>query len=229
MTAHYGVDPAALLDLRRFRRHRLTPTGRAACRRPGCGPRPAGFDGVSRSCLMSRCPRPTPAACWTCRPPAPRARPAAGARQAAGNTDGADRAGSTGPSIADDPAASPAVAASRCPCDRLSAVRIARFATLPEPDQSALLLAAVADGPDLPASASRGGLAVCAALRRPRLALGHGRPVPWLLFAIPWSVPPSLLLHAFARSALRRPASSPDPCHDHRDLRAWHPWARRRA
>ena len=58
--------------------------------------------------------------------------------------------------IADDPAASRHWAAEPLPLtDRLTAVFIARFATLPEQAQAALLLAAVADGPDLRAAASR--------------------------------------------------------------------------
>ncbi len=59
--------------------------------------------------------------------------------------------------IADDPAASRRWAAEPLPVtDRLSAVLTARFAALPGPAQAALLLAAVADGADLSAAASRG-------------------------------------------------------------------------
>jgi DNA-binding CsgD family transcriptional regulator len=59
--------------------------------------------------------------------------------------------------IADDPAASRRWAAEPLPLtDRLSAVLTSRFAALPEPARAALLLAAVADGPDLSAAASRG-------------------------------------------------------------------------
>src|SRR6266852_3288789 len=59
--------------------------------------------------------------------------------------------------IADDPAASRRWDAEPLPSsDRLTAVITSRFATLPEPAQTALLLAAVADGPDLSAAASRG-------------------------------------------------------------------------
>jgi DNA-binding CsgD family transcriptional regulator len=59
--------------------------------------------------------------------------------------------------VADDPAASRRWAAEPLPAtDRLSAVITARFAALPERAQAALLLAAVADGPDLGAAASRG-------------------------------------------------------------------------
>ncbi len=57
--------------------------------------------------------------------------------------------------IADDPAASRRWAAEPLPpSDRLTAVITSRFATLPEPAQAALLLAAVADGPDLSAAAT---------------------------------------------------------------------------
>ena len=59
--------------------------------------------------------------------------------------------------IADDPAASRRWAAEPLPPgDRLSAVLSARFAGLPGPARAALLLAAVADGPDLSAAAGRG-------------------------------------------------------------------------
>ena len=57
--------------------------------------------------------------------------------------------------IADDPAASRRWAAEPLPLtDRLTAVLTSRFATLPEQTQAALLLAAVADGPDLSAAAT---------------------------------------------------------------------------
>src|SRR5690242_19804331 len=59
--------------------------------------------------------------------------------------------------IAEDPAASRRWAAEPLPLtDRLTAVLTSRFAALPEPTQAALLRAAVADGPDLGAAASRG-------------------------------------------------------------------------
>jgi DNA-binding CsgD family transcriptional regulator len=59
--------------------------------------------------------------------------------------------------IADDPAASRRWAAEPLPpTDRLTAVLASRFAALPEQTQAALLLAAVADGPDLNAAASHG-------------------------------------------------------------------------
>ena len=60
--------------------------------------------------------------------------------------------------IAGDPAASRRWAAEPLPLtDRLTAVLTSRFAALPEPARAALLLAAVADGPDLSAAASHGG------------------------------------------------------------------------
>jgi len=59
--------------------------------------------------------------------------------------------------IADDPAASRRWAAEPLPLtDRLSAVLTSRFAALPEPTQAALLLAAVADDPDLGAAVGQG-------------------------------------------------------------------------
>ena len=59
--------------------------------------------------------------------------------------------------IADDPAASRRWAAEPLPLtDRLSAVITARFAALPEQARAALLLAAVADGPELRVAASHG-------------------------------------------------------------------------
>jgi DNA-binding CsgD family transcriptional regulator len=59
--------------------------------------------------------------------------------------------------IADDPAASRRWAAEPLPPgDRLTAVLASRFAALPEPARAALLLAAVADRPDLNAVASHG-------------------------------------------------------------------------
>jgi DNA-binding CsgD family transcriptional regulator len=59
--------------------------------------------------------------------------------------------------IADDPAASRRWAAEPLPLtDRLTAVLTSRFAALPEPTRAALLLAAVADGPDLSAAVRHG-------------------------------------------------------------------------
>ena len=60
--------------------------------------------------------------------------------------------------IAEDPAASRRWAAEPLPpSDRLTAVLTARFNALPAPAQAALLLAAVADGPDLTAAAAVSG------------------------------------------------------------------------
>ena len=71
--------------------------------------------------------------------------------------------------IADDPAASRRWAAEPLPPgDRLSAVLTARFAGLPEPARAALLLAAVADGPDLSAAAGRAPGPMRGPSRRPR-------------------------------------------------------------
>ena len=59
--------------------------------------------------------------------------------------------------IADDPGAGRRWAAEPLPLtDRLTAVLASRFAALPGPTQAALLLAAVADSPDLNAAASHG-------------------------------------------------------------------------
>ncbi len=59
--------------------------------------------------------------------------------------------------VADDPEASRRWAAEPLPpTDRLSAVITSRYAALPEQAKAALLLAAVADGPDLAAAASHG-------------------------------------------------------------------------
>jgi DNA-binding CsgD family transcriptional regulator len=59
--------------------------------------------------------------------------------------------------IAEDPAASHRWAAEPLPLtDRLTAILTSRFAALPEQAQAALLLAAVADGPDLTAAATAG-------------------------------------------------------------------------
>jgi DNA-binding CsgD family transcriptional regulator len=59
--------------------------------------------------------------------------------------------------VADDPAASRRWAAEPLPpTERLSAIITSRYAALPEQARAALLLAAVADGPDLAAAASHG-------------------------------------------------------------------------
>jgi DNA-binding CsgD family transcriptional regulator len=60
--------------------------------------------------------------------------------------------------IADNPAASRRWAAEPLPLtDRLTAILTSRFAALPEPARAALLLAAVADGPDLSAATAASG------------------------------------------------------------------------
>jgi predicted ATPase len=70
--------------------------------------------------------------------------------------------------IADDPAASRRWAAEPLPpSDRLTAVITGRFAALPEPARAALLLAAVADGPDLGAAASEAAGQTHRSSRRP--------------------------------------------------------------
>jgi DNA-binding CsgD family transcriptional regulator len=124
--------------------------------------------------------------------------------------------------IADDPAASRRWATEPLPPgDRLTAVLTSRFATLPEPAQAALLLAAVADGPDLSAAASHGAgpgaqtLAPAEQLGlikidRTGLRFSH----PLVRSAIYHSAP-------FARRAAahRELASA---LHDQPDRRAWH-------
>jgi DNA-binding CsgD family transcriptional regulator len=124
--------------------------------------------------------------------------------------------------IADDPAASRRWAAEPLPPgDRLTAVLAARFAELPEPTQAALLLAAVADGPDLTAAASRGAGPDARALApaerlglvkldRAGLRFSH----PLVRSAIYHSAP-------FAqRAAAHRELA--EALHDQPDRRAWH-------
>ena len=124
--------------------------------------------------------------------------------------------------IADDPAASRRWAAEPLPLtDRLTAVLASRFAALPEPTQAALLLAAVADNPDLNAAASHGAgpdaraLASAEQLRlvkvdRAGLQFSH----PLVRSAIYHSAP-------FAqRAAAHRELAS--ALHDQPDRRAWH-------
>jgi DNA-binding CsgD family transcriptional regulator len=124
--------------------------------------------------------------------------------------------------IAADPGASRRWAAEPLPLtDRLSAVLAARFAALPGPAQAALLLAAVADGPDLGAAASRGAGPDARALApaeqlglvtvdRAGLQFSH----PLVRSAIYHSAP-------FARRAAahRQLAGA---LHDQPDRRAWH-------
>ena len=124
--------------------------------------------------------------------------------------------------IADDPAASRRWAAEPLPLtDRLTAVLTSRFAALPEPARAALLLAAVADGPDLSAAASRGAGPDARALApaeqlglvtvdRTGLRFSH----PLVRSAIYHSAP-------FAqRAAAHRQLAS--ALHDQPDRRAWH-------
>ena len=124
--------------------------------------------------------------------------------------------------IADDPAASRRWAAEPLPLtDRLSAVLTSRFAALPEQAQAALLLAAVADGPDLRAAATAVSGPDARALApaeqlglvkvdRTGLQFSH----PLVRSAIYHSAP-------FARRAAahRRLAEA---LHDQPDRRAWH-------
>src|SRR5580692_7066188 len=124
--------------------------------------------------------------------------------------------------IADDPAASRRWAAEPLPLtERLSAVITARFAALPEQARAALLLAAVADGPDLRVAASHGAGPDARALTsaeqlglvtvtRTGLQFSH----PLVRSAIYHSAP-------FARRAAahRRLARA---LHDQPDRRAWH-------
>jgi DNA-binding CsgD family transcriptional regulator len=124
--------------------------------------------------------------------------------------------------IADDPAASRRWAAEPLPSsDRLTAIISSRFAALPEPAQAALLRAAVADGPDLGAAASRGAGPDARALApaeqlglvkldRTGLQFSH----PLVRSAIYYSAP-------FAqRAAAHRQLA--ETLHDQPDRRAWH-------
>jgi DNA-binding CsgD family transcriptional regulator len=124
--------------------------------------------------------------------------------------------------IADDPAASRRWAAEPLPpSDRLTAVINSRFANLPGPAQAALLRAAVADGPDLSAAASRGAGTDARALApaeqlglvkvdRTGLQFSH----PLVRSAIYHSAP-------FAqRAAAHRQLA--ETLHDEPDRRAWH-------
>jgi DNA-binding CsgD family transcriptional regulator len=124
--------------------------------------------------------------------------------------------------IADDPAASRRWAAEPLPLtDRLTAVLTSRFAALPEPARAALLLAAVADGPDLRVAASHGAGPDARALApaeqlglvtvdRTGLQFSH----PLVRSAIYHSAP-------FAqRAAAHRQLAS--ALHDQPDRRAWH-------
>jgi DNA-binding CsgD family transcriptional regulator len=124
--------------------------------------------------------------------------------------------------IADDPAASRRWAAEPLPpTDRLTAVLASRFAGLPEQTQAALLLAAVADSPDLSAAASRGAGPDARALApaeqlglvkvdRTGLQFSH----PLVRSAIYHSAP-------FARRAAAHRELA-GALHDQPDRRAWH-------
>jgi hypothetical protein len=124
--------------------------------------------------------------------------------------------------IADDPAASRRWAAEPLPLtDRLSAVLTSRFAALPERAQAALLLAAVADGPDLSAAASHGAGPDAWALT-PAEQLGLVRvDRTGLRFSHP--LVRSAIYHSapFAeRAAAHRQLAG--ALHDQPDRRAWH-------
>jgi DNA-binding CsgD family transcriptional regulator len=124
--------------------------------------------------------------------------------------------------IADDPAASRRWAAEPLPLtDRLSAVITSRFAALPERARAALLLAAVADGPDLRVAASYGAGPDARALTpaeqlglvtvdRTGLQFSH----PLVRSAIYHSAP-------FARRAAAHRELA-EALHDQPDRRAWH-------
>jgi DNA-binding CsgD family transcriptional regulator len=124
--------------------------------------------------------------------------------------------------IADDPAASRRWAAEPLPLtDRLSAVITARFAALPEQAQAALLLAAVADGPDLHVAVSHGAGPDARALA-PAERLGLVKvDRTGLLFSHP--LVRSAIYHSapFAqRAAAHRQLAA--ALHDQPDRRAWH-------
>jgi DNA-binding CsgD family transcriptional regulator len=124
--------------------------------------------------------------------------------------------------VADDPEASRRWAAEPLPpTDRLSAVITSRYAALPEQAKAALLLAAVADGPDLATAASHGAGPDARALApaeqlglvkvdRTGLQFSH----PLVRAAIYHSAP-------FAqRAAAHRQLA--EGLHDQPDRRAWH-------
>jgi DNA-binding CsgD family transcriptional regulator len=124
--------------------------------------------------------------------------------------------------IADDPSASRRWATEPLPLtDRLSAVITSRFAALPEQAQAALLLAAVADGPDLLVAASYGAGPDARALtpaeqlglvkvNRRGLQFSH----PLVRSAIYHSAP-------FAQRATAHRELA-EALHDQPDRRAWH-------
>src|SRR5258707_8335731 len=124
--------------------------------------------------------------------------------------------------VADDPEASRRWAAEPLPLtDRLSAVITSRFAALPEQAQAALLLAAVADGPDLRVAASYGAGPDARSLtpaeelglvkvNRTGLQFSH----PLVRSAIYHSAPFAQRAQAHRRLA--------EALHDQPDRRAWH-------
>ena len=125
--------------------------------------------------------------------------------------------------IADDPAASRRWAAEPLPLtDRLTAVITSRFAALPEPTRAALLLAAVADGPDLSAAASHGVSGPDAQTLAPAEQLGLVKvDRTGLQFSHP--LVRSAIYHSapFAqRAAAHRQLA--EALHDQPDRRAWH-------
>ena len=124
--------------------------------------------------------------------------------------------------VAGDPAASRRWAAEPLPpTDRLRAIITSRFASLPEQAQAALLLAAVADGPDLGAAARRGGGSDAQTLA-PAEQLGLIRvDRAGLQFTHP--LVRSAIYHSapFAqRAAAHRQLA--EALHDQPDRRAWH-------
>ena len=124
--------------------------------------------------------------------------------------------------IADDPAASRRWAAEPLPLtDRLRAVLTSRFAVLPEQAQAALLLAAVADSPDLSVAAGRGSGSDARALA-PAEELGLVRvDRTGLQFSHP--LVRSAIYHSapFAQRAMAHRQLA-EALHDQPDRRAWH-------
>jgi DNA-binding CsgD family transcriptional regulator len=124
--------------------------------------------------------------------------------------------------IAADPGASRRWAAEPLPLtDRLSAVISLRFAALPDRTQAALLLAAVADGPDLGTATSRGGGPDARALA-PAEQLGLLRvDTAGLRFSHP--LVRSAIYHSapFARRAAAHRQLA-EALHDQPDRQAWH-------
>ena len=124
--------------------------------------------------------------------------------------------------IADDPTASRRWAAEPLPLtDRLTAVLASRFAALPESVQAALLVAAVADGPDLSAAVSySAGPDAAALLPAEQLGLikidrtGLHFSHPLVRSAVYHTAP-------FARRAAAHRQLA-DALHDQPDRRAWH-------